>query len=202
MPNTPTSTPTPDADALLARLRDQADTLFDKTLTRYRDEMTCRAGCFGCCQGGLTVSPLEARDLAAALRALPAPLSARLRDHLTAYAAATDADTLAYCALLIDGQCAAYAARPLICRTHGMPIRFTDDEGAAFLDICPLNFTDDPDLSSVTPDHILDLDHLNHTLALINHLALPDAPREPLLDIALAALHIAPPTAPITSQSA
>ena len=40
---------------------------------------------------------------------------------------------------MLDGQCAIYEARPLICRTHGLAIGV--DGG---LDHCPLNFEKEP----------------------------------------------------------
>jgi hypothetical protein len=187
---------------LLDRLRAQADALFAQTFARHPQHFRCRAGCSSCCQGDLTISHVEARALTAALRALPPNHAASLRAHLTAYAADPDASA---CALLIDHQCAAYDARPLICRTHGMPIRFTDDDGAVFLDVCPLNFTDDPDLSSLSPFDILDLDRLNTTLTLLNRLdspASPLAPRASILSAALAAFNLTDPSEPPNTPGA
>ena len=41
------------------------------------------------------------------------------------------------CELLdADGRCAVYAARPIVCRSHGAPLRLPDGQ----LDACPLNF--------------------------------------------------------------
>jgi len=47
------------------------------------------------------------------------------------------------CTFLYEGQCSIYEARPLICRTQGLPL-FVASENV--LDYCPLNFKDgDPE---------------------------------------------------------
>jgi hypothetical protein len=66
----------------------------------------------------------------------------------------------------VDGVCVLYLARPIICRTHGLPV-LARSENAQFVDFCPRNFT----LAETIPGHlIIDLDQLNTTLVAINAL--------------------------------
>ena len=73
--------------------------------------------------------------------------------------------------MLQDDLCLLYPVRPVICRTHGLPVLVRTEEGAG-VDVCPLNFTE-----GQTPDsrYILDLDQLNTTLASINELFVKQA---------------------------
>lgn len=78
-----------------------------------------------------------------------------------------------------EGTCAIYAARPLVCRTQGLPLRYPDGvipkeavmaqgktkPGAADGIIwCPLNFTASPPRG---PD-VLDAGRVDEILALVN----------------------------------
>ena len=91
--------------------------------------LRCGPGCAGCCVDDLTVFEVEAtrirREFGGLLRsASPAGIGA--------------------CAMLdTDGRCRIYAARPYVCRTQGLPLRWLDlpepDEVVEGRDICPLN---------------------------------------------------------------
>lgn len=82
----------------------------------------CRRGCAGCCQDGVTVFEIEAARLLA-----DAP------ELFHGDPASTG------CALLgPGGECRAYAARPYVCRTQGLPLRWAEG-GVEHRDRCPLN---------------------------------------------------------------
>lgn len=70
------------------------------------------------------------------------------------------------CPLLDAGLCLLYPVRPIICRTHGLPVLVRSEQGTA-VDCCPLNFT-----SGRKPDskHILDIEQVNTTLVTVNGL--------------------------------
>jgi Fe-S-cluster containining protein len=100
------------------------------------DQLSCRAGCDSCCAAGLSVLPVEA----AAIERLVAdngPLAFAPKGG-------------GYCAFLdVDGRCSVYAARPLLCRTHGLPLKTAEKRGSLgtglrILDdgvtVCALNF--------------------------------------------------------------
>lgn len=120
--------------------------------------ITCHAGCAECCTD-LSVSAVEYTGILADLRA------AGVRD--------LPFDPDAPCAFLKDSLCMLYRVRPMICRTHGLPVAFVDDEaeepGGVNVSFCPKNFTAaDPEDLDFGPENTLDLDGLNVTLAQIN----------------------------------
>lgn len=45
------------------------------------------------------------------------------------------------CVFLINHSCSIYKQRPVICRTHGLPLLFANDDGNWELSACELNFT-------------------------------------------------------------
>jgi len=135
-------------------VRDRVDRFYDSVEARYSDQITCRAGCAECCQGGLTVLTIEAtamgRELGIdeeriALQAGQAPL----RED-------------GGCAFLDeDERCRAYAQRPLTCRTHGLAL--TLSAGDVVLS-CDKNFV------SQKPHHssVLDVETMQTTLFAVN----------------------------------
>jgi hypothetical protein len=152
--------PTGDLSAALAPYRallGQVDQLCARIAAAYPDQLACQAGCAACCtlQG---VLPVEAVSLALALARLPAAESEVLRNRL-----ATVADD-EHCPLLTDDRCPLYVARPIICRTHGLPLLVEDGDGRR-VDRCPLNFTG---YASLPGAAIIHLEHLNTALVTIN----------------------------------
>jgi hypothetical protein len=96
---------------------------------RHRDRLRCARGCSGCCVDGLTVFEVEA---AAIVRRHPAVL-------------ADEPHAAGACAFLDgDGSCRIYDARPYVCRTQGLPLRWRDDDGAERRDVCRLNEAGEP----------------------------------------------------------
>ena len=140
---------------LLARV----DLICREVETEFGAHLACRAGCDGCCRH-ITLFPVEAAALATALDDLPGEEADRIR------ARARNASPDGACPLLENGLCLLYAARPIICRTHGLPL-LTMHGGERTVDFCPLNFRG---ISSLPGKAVIDLDRLNTTLAAINAL--------------------------------
>ena len=126
----------------------------------FRERIVCRRGCDSCCRH-LSLFPVEAAALSAALAEAPVGLAAEIRERARAAAGEDGA-----CPLLKDGACLLYAARPLICRTHGLPLLGRRD-GERFIDYCPLNFLG---MESLPASAVVDLETLNATLAAVNRL--------------------------------
>jgi len=124
----------------------------------FTEQIFCRAGCSGCCRE-LTLFPVEAAALLTALSALPREPAARI-------AAATAEGRTGSCPLLADGLCLVYANRPIICRTHGLPL-LLKVAGESRVDFCPENFRGVPSLPGQA---IINLELLNHALVAINAL--------------------------------
>ena len=135
------------------------DSLCRGVMTQCADSISCRKGCDSCCRH-FSIFWVEAVNLAYFVATLPQKQAALLRSK---------ADVLAdhdVCPLLMEGACAIYPARPIICRTHGLPI-LARSETRQIVDFCPRNFTQ----VETIPGHlIIDLDTLNNTLVAINAL--------------------------------
>jgi Fe-S-cluster containining protein len=175
------------------RLQARVDAFGQTVRQQYPTQITCHAGCDGCCYQQFTVFPVEAHHLAQAVTALPPEARQRLLARLRQHDPWRVMDTPTPCVLLEDGRCRLYEHRPLICRMHGFPIAspMIERPDGGRRDCCPLNFTDVP-LQDIVPQAIYNLDLVNQTLAAINHLfvqehQLPDQ-RVPIRQAVLAAL--------------
>jgi len=71
------------------------------------------------------------------------------------------------CPLLRDGLCVLYASRPVICRTHGLPLLLRLD-GEQRVDCCLKNFKN-LHLADLPGSSLLDLERLNLVLASVNY---------------------------------
>jgi hypothetical protein len=104
------------------------------------------------------VLPVEAASLALAWRDLPAAGAAKLRRQLQVAGAGER------CPLLDNDRCSLYTARPIICRTHGLPLLIEEAAGMR-VDRCPLNFTGTTTLPGAAVIH---LERLNSALVAAN----------------------------------
>lgn len=144
-------------------LRNRITALAERLAVTYAAHLRCRRGCWFCCED-ITLLPVEleavrmsiGRDRATTTRGDrpdPAELRASSVDR-SADGTFPDVGTGTRCALLdADGACAVYEARPIICRTHGLPLAYRvyeyDADGNEVLpnepqhtDLwCDLNFT-------------------------------------------------------------
>jgi Fe-S-cluster containining protein len=125
-------------------------------------QITCSEGCSSCCTA-ITVFPVEAAALNAALATLPDEQQAAIRRHVAEQAGGER------CPLLEEHRCLLYAARPIICRTHGLPIIYAEGRERK-VDCCPLNLNEGEQPLSGTA--IIDLDRLNTLLVAVNALFL------------------------------
>ena len=178
--------------ATLVQLRARVDAHVDQALARSPAAFRCAAGCDACCHVRIGVFAVEAAPIRQALARLAAADPA-LRTRVRAQA--DDPAHQDRCALLVDGRCAVYTDRPLICRSHGLPIAVldpTDSSGQLRLDHCPLNFQHEPPPRA----SILRLDAVNQPLAVLASLWSQAEPTERSPDsddrIALADLARAP----------
>jgi Fe-S-cluster containining protein len=105
---------------------------------------------------------VEAAALRDALDALPEQEAESIRQHVAQNASGER------CPLLSHHRCLLYAARPVICRTHGLPITYAEDHQHNS-DCCPLNMTES---ESVSGTNVIDLDKLNSLLVAVNSLYL------------------------------
>ncbi len=145
----------------------RVDLLCDTIGERLKGHLACRKGCDACCLH-LSLFAVEAAAVAEAIKSLPASKRLTLRQR------AKNAVHDGPCPLLEDHVCLIYQARPMICRTHGLPILSRND-GDAEVDFCPENCRE---LTALSGDMIIDLDRLNTALATINGLYLRESGAE------------------------
>ena len=101
--------------------------------------MQCGSGCSDCCHVRLTITTVEA----AAIRDAIVTWDPGHRAALAANLAAASADRCV--ALDARGRCLIYDVRPIVCRSHGAPVRMTE-RSLPVIESCFRNFT------HVTPD--------------------------------------------------
>ena len=162
------ATDRPDILANYLALVAKVDELCGRIEAEFGPHLACRAGCSGCCRH-ITLSWVEAVALNVALRELSAEQAEAVRQN--ARTAATEGP----CPLLIDERCALYASRPIICRTHGLPILTVRDD-ARSIDFCPLNFQG---LDTLPGNAVVDLERLNTLLDSVNRLFIAQCFEQP-----------------------
>ena len=123
----------------LTALVEKVDADFAAIQQRQAARMQCRAGCSACCRARLSITRVEEAFLRRGLATLSderrAEFSARTREKNREMCPALDD----------DGRCGIYAARPLICRSYGVPLRHRRDVelvNPPVIDVCDLNFTE------------------------------------------------------------
>lgn len=162
------------------QLLDKADAFFAAARERGAD-LQCAEGCTACCQVELTVSRVEADRIRAHVQASDAS------ERLAARAGGERGE----CVMLIDGRCAIYEARPLVCRTQGLPLAYPAGvvpeaavraraEGVE-VTWCPLNFT----TRAVANADVLAASTLDEALALVNRAHCDELGVDPLERLSL-----------------
>ncbi|MGH1340725.1 MAG: YkgJ family cysteine cluster protein [Nannocystales bacterium] len=119
------------ARTALVTLRSRVDAHFDEAARLAGDQMRCARACDRCCHVDLSIFEVEAAPVRDALAGLPEQTRSRVR---------AQAEQTEHCAMLLDGLCAVYEQRPLICRSHGSAVLLEDGR----VEHCELNFTETP----------------------------------------------------------
>jgi hypothetical protein len=139
----------------LHELTDKIDAFFARVEARHPDDLECRTGCSDCCHVRLSITTAEAESI----RALVAAWPEQRRRALAAITAPADR-----CAALDDaGRCSIYEARPVVCRSHGVPVRL----GKSLPVVCHRNFTRSGP-ATADPDCILDQQTVSAILLAVN----------------------------------
>jgi Fe-S-cluster containining protein len=147
----------------LGELTAKIDAFFARVEARHGDDMQCATGCSDCCHVRLTITQAEAAAIRAEVASWPA---ARRR----ALAEVGPDDRCA--ALDADGRCRIYAARPVVCRSHGVPIRMQQGS-LPVVQACHRNFT----RTEPAPDCILDQTTLSALTLAVDRAAGHDGSR-------------------------
>ncbi len=136
----------------------KVDAFFQRVEQRHGSDLQCHTGCSDCCHTRLTVTSVEAAAIADEI----STWSEERREALAANAHASDAR----CAALdAGGRCLIYGVRPIVCRSHGAPIRLRESS-LPVVRACFRNFPAGPDKAD--PDCILDQQTLSALVLAVN----------------------------------
>lgn len=138
------------------RFRQRVDMRVARLEAIHGEHLACRPGCCECCVN-LMVFAVELYSIAGQLA------KSGVRELIF--------DPRASCGWLDGGLCRIYAARPIICRTHGLPVAIPHEDYPERKEVsfCPLNFAGtDAEGNAFGPDNTLDLADLNDELCRIN----------------------------------
>lgn len=113
-------------------LQENASSFFDKTSQKHAEQMECKKGCSKCCKTDISVFEIEGDRINEWFYAQD---ELKQKELLELW---NGPNQEGYCTFLYNDQCTVYEARPLICRTQGLPLFLSTDN---VLDYCPLNFT-------------------------------------------------------------
>ncbi len=93
----------------------------------HKPHLQCRMGCDFCCMD-YSVFPVEFFAILNKLKGTELRFNENAADD--------------ECVFLVNHACMIYGFRPVICRTHGLPLLYMNDSGEWELSVCELNFTD------------------------------------------------------------
>lgn len=135
----------------------QASAHFTDIAERHTTSFTCKQGCHACCEPGLTVLKVEAENIAAYIHSHP-----NIKEQLLSLKESNPHNGTRCSMLDKAGTCLIYPVRPFICRSHGAPIAIAREEYYQ-IDVCPLNFTNNP-IEELGPEDFFILDDWNNQL--------------------------------------
>ncbi len=136
------------------KFREKADQLSYKLEKMHRPHLACKLGCDLCCMD-YSIFPLEFYHIANALTERQVKLDLPV------------APKTGGCVFLKDHKCTIYEERPVICRTHGLPLLYVNEEEEWELSACELNFTEF-DTEDFTTENTFPQDRFNSELFLLN----------------------------------
>ena len=124
------------------QLAARVDDFFGRVSGRHAGEMQCRSGCHDCCEVQLTVTGIEAEVMFRGVATMTPPARAELVARAGRVVADGERRRGPCAALDSAGRCSIYPVRPLVCRSHGVPLRMAPDRPGALpvVDACPRNF--------------------------------------------------------------
>ena len=146
------------------RLRDEVDGKVAVLETLHKNWMACRKGCCSCCLE-LTVWPVEFYAISEQMKVVNWPKPQFNEDQTCGY-------------LDEQGGCQIYPFRPIICRTHGLPLAYWQEDthppgyGIIF---CDQNFDAAGEIG-FDANNTLNMEEVNEKLARVNMVFLDENP--------------------------
>jgi len=136
------------------KLRVKIDSHSEKLENKHKKHMMCKAGCDLCCMD-YSIFPIEFYYI---------------RDRLQEKEYQHDVPAVkeeGSCVFLKNHKCAIYEERPIICRTHGLPLLYMNEDGDWELSACELNFTEF-DMDEFSDKNTFPQDTFNSELFMLN----------------------------------
>jgi len=121
---------------------------------KHGKHMVCRKGCDMCCMD-YSIFPVEFYSVLNDLK------------NRNFEMVKSEPATAGSCVFLVNHACTIYTERPVICRTHGLPLLFANDDGEFELSACELNFTNF-DFEDFNMDNTFHQDKYNSMLFMLN----------------------------------
>jgi uncharacterized protein len=164
----------------------KVDGFFARVAARHPDDLQCGSGCADCCHTRLTVTAVEAAAIADHVAALAPAARAELA-ALAGRPVRSPPARVRCAALDDDDRCRIYDARPIVCRSHGAPIRLGRDVTA-----CHRNFTARGP-AAADPDCVIDQTTLSALVLAVDreHRAAAGAPGSDREDLAALLVRLA-----------
>lgn len=141
-------------------LRNKIDNLTNNLAESHAGHMECKKGCDMCCMD-YSIFPIEFHSIVNDMNSIElAPkISSDKKENI--------------CLFLIKHVCSIYQQRPIICRTHGLPLLFMNDNSDWELSACELNFTEF-NFEEFTLENTFPQDKYNSKLFLLNKAFIAD----------------------------
>lgn len=137
-------------------LRNEIDSEAKILEKEHSHHMKCKAGCDLCCMD-YGILPVEFFSILDELKS----------DNFQKESLKETPKDKSSCVFLQNHICAIYKSRPVICRTHGLPLLFTNEDGEWQLSACELNFTKF-NFEKFTLDNTYPQDKYNSKLFILN----------------------------------
>ncbi|MEN8117504.1 MAG: YkgJ family cysteine cluster protein [Bacteroidota bacterium] len=135
-------------------IRSLVDSISNQLEEHHSKHMHCKAGCDLCCMD-YNIFPVEFYAILNSLKEKDIKPETLI--------STTDEQ----CIFLNNHRCAIYRDRPIICRTHGLPLLFMNDNGEWELSACELNFTEF-DFAQFSQENTFPQDKFNSKLFTLN----------------------------------
>jgi Fe-S-cluster containining protein len=137
-------------------LKNEIDIRVKKLEANHKKHMKCKSGCDLCCMD-YNIFPVEFYSILNDLKNITYnPKESK-----------NPSQSEESCIFLQNHRCTIYESRPIICRTHGLPLLFTNEEGEWELSACELNFTEF-DFAEFNTENTFPQDIINSKLFLLN----------------------------------
>ncbi len=134
-------------------LRNEVDKKVDKLFETHKEHVACKKGCDLCCMD-YKILPIEFYAIKNGLE----KEGVKIKDNTTKNGE---------CIFLKNHVCTIYKHKPFICRTHGLPLVFVNNNDEWELSTCELNFKEF-NFEGFTLDNTLEQDKMNSKLFQLN----------------------------------